>query len=82
MKQDKWNPTPKGQKFKIGTRVKIAKDLGRTMTPHFKSGCEATVAHSYKQMFGGDNVTSYCLNVEGKGLVSWYYEHQLTEVKE
>lgn len=79
MTRVKNTPEPAGQKFPIGTKVKIAKDLGPRM-PHFPSGIQGTVNYVYAHAFGGDNVTSYCLNVEGAGNIAWYEEHQLTEV--
>lgn len=68
--------TPKGQKFPIGTRVRVADDLGDCMT-HFISSCNATVVYTYKQMWGGEDVTSYCLDIDGHGECAWYKEHQL-----
>jgi hypothetical protein len=72
-------PVPEGQKFPIGTRVHIAKDLGKSME-HFERGVDATVCYTYAHAYGGDNVTSYCLDVDGCGEISWYKEHQLTEI--
>jgi hypothetical protein len=72
---------PKGQKFPIGSRVKIAKDLGAGMS-HFPSDKLATVMHTYAHAFGGSDVKSYCLDVDGEGEISWYEEHQLTLEKE
>lgn len=48
---------------------------------HFTSGVNATVVHTYAHAYGGRDVKSYCLNVDGEGRVSWYYEHQLTAIK-
>ncbi len=70
---------PKGQKFKPGTRVRIADDLGDYMK-HFKSGVNATVQYSYAQAYGGDNVESYSLDIDGFGECAWYKEHQLTAI--
>lgn len=67
---------PKGQKFAIGSRVRIAKDLGAGMS-HFPSDKLATVMHTYAHAFGGNHVKSYCLDVDGVGRISWYEEHQL-----
>jgi len=71
-------PEPAGQKFPCGSRVRIADDLGRGMS-HFESGLDATVAHTYAHAFGGDNVTSYCLDLDGHGTCSWYYEHEVID---
>jgi hypothetical protein len=68
---------PKGQKFPNGSRVRIADDLGSSMR-HFTSGVGATVCYTYAHAYGGRDVKSYCLDVDGRGRVSWYYEHQLT----
>ena len=68
---------PKGQKFSIGDRVFIAKDLGKYMS-HFPSGEWATVMYTYAHAYGGNNIKSYCLNIDNHGKVSWYYEHQLS----
>ena len=68
---------PEGQKFPIGSRVRIAKDLGDGMS-HFPSDKLATVRHTYAHAFGGNHVKSYCLDVDGEGEISWYEEHQLT----
>lgn len=64
------------QKFKRGDYVKVAKNLGSSMS-HFKSDCEAIVCYSYKDEFGGYDTQSYCIHIKGYGEVSWYYEHQL-----
>ena len=78
-------PEPEGQKFRIGARVKIADDLGPTMS-HFPSGCMATVRYTYAHAYSSshpNDLKSYCLNLDGcQGDHSWYYEHQLTEVPE
>jgi hypothetical protein len=71
------NTEPKGQKFPCGSRVRITDDLGRFMS-HFESGCDATVRYTYAHAYGGDNVESYCLDVDGYGEVAWYEEQQLT----
>ena len=72
-------PTPKGQKFPCGSRVRIADDLGPYMH-HFESGCNAAVKYTYAHAYGGDNCHSYCLDIDGVGEVSWYEEHQLTAI--
>ena len=70
---------PEGQKYAIGTRVRIADDLGPSMS-HFTSGANATVKHTYAHAYGGSNVKSYCLDIDGEGQVSWYLEHHLTPI--
>lgn len=72
----KSTPAPKGQKFPVGARVKIADDLGPSMS-HFPSGKMATVLYTYAHAYWGDDVTSYCLDVDGVGSVAWYHELQL-----
>lgn len=72
-------PAPKNQKFPNGSRVRIADNLGPYMS-HFKSGVNATVVHTYAHAYGGSDVKSYCLDVDGYGEVSWYEEHQLTAI--
>jgi len=72
-------PEPKGQKFPNGSRVRIADDLGSAMS-HFQGGVNATVKYTYAHAYGGDDVKSYCLDIDGYGEVSWYYEHQLTAI--
>lgn len=72
-------PEPVGQKFPCQSRVRIADDLGDTMS-HFRSGCDATVLYTYAHAFGSDDVTSYCLDLDGDGRVSWYREWQLTAI--
>jgi len=74
------DPIPKGQKFPPGTRVHIAEDLGPWMS-HFESGVDATVEYTYAHAYGGDNINSYSLDVDGHGSIAWYYENQLTEIK-
>ena len=74
----------KKQKFKKGTIVRIADDLGESMS-HFDKGCLAVVAGTYSQQYGGTNVNSYTLYIIDKRSIvcrcSWYEEHQLTETK-
>lgn len=64
------------QKFKKGDHVKIADDLGESMS-HFQSGCDAIVIGSYADQYGGSDITSYTLHIKGSGENSWYYENQL-----
>lgn len=70
-------PVPIGQKFAPGTRVRIADNLGPSMS-HFPKGRFATVVSTYAHQYGGDDVKSYTLNIDGLGQHSWYEEHQLT----
>ena len=75
MERVKTTPTPEGQRYPVGTRVRIADDLGPYMR-HFPAGRFATVLHTYAHAFGGDDVKSYCLDVDGYGPVAWYFENQ------
>ncbi len=72
---------PDGQNFPCGSRVRIVDDLGRSMA-HFKSGVNATVEHTYAHAYGGNDVESYSLNIDGFGSCAWYYEWQLTQITE
>lgn len=72
-------PAPDGQKFPVGSRVRIADDLGPHKGHFPGAGQLATVHHTYAHAFGGDNVRSYSLDIEGYGRVAWYEESQLTE---
>jgi hypothetical protein len=67
------------QKFAIGSRVRIIKNLGPSM-PHFPSGKNATVKYTYAYVYGGNDYKSYCLDVDDIGEVSWYYEQQLKSI--
>lgn len=72
------------QKFKKGTVVRIADDLGPRMN-HFQKGCLAVVQYTYYSEYGGDihtNSKQYGLYIEGSGTCAWYYEHQLTFVSD
>ena len=69
-------PQPKEQKFPIGTKVRIADDLGQFMS-HFTKGVNATVEYTHAHAYGG-SAKSYSLNIDGKGSTAWYEEHQLT----
>lgn len=71
-------PEPVGQKYHRGARVRIADDLGQCMR-FFPSGCLATVEHTYAHAFGGDDVKSYSLIVDGHGSTAWYNEDQISE---
>lgn len=68
------------QKFKKGDLVKIAKDLGSSMS-HFTNDCEAIVMGSYADKFGGPDTKSYTLFLENGGECAWYEEHQLTLIE-
>lgn len=72
-------PEPQGQKFPDGSRVRIADDLGEGMS-HFQSGVNAIVCYTYAHAYGGDDVKSYCLDIDDYGRVSWYEEWQLTAI--
>jgi len=78
----KYIPAPKKQKFSIGAKVRIAKDLGEYMLHFPGAGTIATVVCTYAQAFGGNDVKNYKLDVKGCGSVAWYHESQLTLVKE
>ena len=78
-KRAKNNPAPTGQKFAPGQRVHITDDLPRYMS-HFRSGVNATVKYTYAHAYGGDDVKSYCLDLDGHGECSWYEEDQLTPI--
>ena len=73
------------QKFRKLTFVKVDEEMPETMS-HFDKGFVGIVEGTYSQIFGGRNIGSYALyKVEGDKIVnriSWYYEHQLTELKE
>ena len=73
------NPPPKGQKFPVDSRVHICKELGGCMS-HFKADCNATVMYTYAHAYGGNNIKSYSLNIDGYGKVAWYEEWQLTAI--
>jgi hypothetical protein len=47
---------------------------------HFQGGVNATVKYTYAHAYGGDDVKSYCLDIDNHGEVSWYEEHQLTAI--
>lgn len=77
MERVRTTPEPKNQKFPCGSRVMIVDDLGPNMS-YFTSGVGATVIYVYAHAYGGNDVESYCLDVDGEGKVSWYYESQLS----
>lgn len=70
------------QKFLIGQKVHIAKDLGSSMR-HFTSDVDAIVLYSYNDRYGGGNTNQYGLGILGKNgkikfCSSWYWANQLT----
>lgn len=73
-------PAPDLQKFPCESRVRIADDLGPGMF-HFTSGVDATVKYTYAHAYGGSDVKSYCLDIDGHGECSWYEEWQLTAIE-
>ncbi len=68
-----------GQKFAVGQKVYVAKDLGKTMS-HFRSDQEATIAYSYGQMYGGDT-DDYMVTFKDGSNGGWYNERNLTAIK-
>jgi hypothetical protein len=78
-------PEPNGQKFRKGTFVDIAEDLGCCMQ-HFHNGIPARVEYTYAHAYWGNDINSYSLLVRGESghwrSVAWYDEQQLTEIKE
>lgn len=70
------------QKYHEGDLVKIAEDLGASMS-HFTAGCKAIVMYSYEEKYGSSSGSAekFCVYIKGKGPVSWYKEHQLTLIK-
>lgn len=75
------NPEPKEQKFHIGERVHITKDLPPSMR-HFKKDCNATVEYVYAHAYGGNDIGSYSLIIDNYGSSAWYKENQLTRLSE
>jgi len=65
------------QKFKRGDVVRIAADLGLSMS-HFRKDEDAVVMGSYADEYGGCNTKDYTLLFFGGQETSWYEEHQLT----
>ena len=72
---------PLGQKYPPGGRVRIVDNLGPSMS-HFPAGRLATVQYTYAQAYGGDDVDSYSLNIDGLGTHAWYRESHLLPVDE
>jgi hypothetical protein len=71
MERVRTTPPPAGQKFPPGAKVIV------THIPGVGDNVLATVHHTYAHAYGGDNVTSYCLDFEGRGLVAWFEENQM-----
>lgn len=71
----------KQQKFKKNSVVRIADDLGDSMS-HFPNGELAVVEYSYAERFWGNDTKSYSLYLEDRGSVAWYHEEQLEFVSE
>lgn len=66
-------------KYKHGDMVRVADDLGDTMS-HFESGVDAIILGSYQDLCGGSmkhHHREYSIYIRGKGSVSWYKEDQL-----
>ena len=73
-------PAPASQKFAPGARVKIADDLGPSMS-HFPAGRLATVKYTYAHVYGSQyarHILMYSLDIDGIGEVAWYDECQLS----
>ena len=68
------------QKFQKGDWVRVAKDLGPSMS-HFTADCEAIVIGSYADQYGGSDRDSFTLHLKGRGHSSWYYGSQLTLIE-
>jgi hypothetical protein len=69
------------QKFFLGDRVRIAKDLGPSMD-HFEKDCEAIVMYSYAEQYDGRDVDKFSLHIlPNRGESSWYYADQLTLIE-
>lgn len=69
----KTTPPPAGQKYPPGTRVRIA-------DPYMIHFINATVEYTYAHAYGGDDVKSYSLHIDGHGSTSWYQEGQLQPI--
>ena len=79
LKNVKNNPVPKEQKYLPGERVRIKYNLDGAMS-HFPGGRLATVKYTYAQAYWGNDVKSYCLDVDDIGEVSWYLENQIRRI--
>ena len=75
------------QKFFLGDLVRIADDLGVSMS-HFPSGQDAVVLYSYSEKYGrGSAANDKCIGLfilkgKDKGEHAWYYDAQLTLIEE
>jgi len=66
------------QKFRRGNLVRIADDLGESMS-HFTNGCNAIIIGTYSQLHGGFDIDSYQIMFPETGdTCAWYNEWQLT----
>lgn len=74
----KTEPAPPGQKFPVGARVRVSNGTSGYSVGLSGRGRTATVIHTYAHAFGGANVESYCLNVDGIGVSAWYDEAWLS----
>ena len=68
--------------FYRGDLVRIANDLGPMMEHFPGKGKRAIVLYSYADAYGSGKHSSLALYVEGTGEVAWYYDSQLTLIKE
>jgi len=66
-------PVPEGQKFPPGARVRVN-------DPSLEPGSLATVMHTYAHAFGGDDVRSYCLDVDEQGSIAWIDEDDIEAI--
>lgn len=61
------------QKYPKGARVQ---------TTHTWAGCTTgTIIGTYAQLYGGDNIDSYSLDIDGRGKCSWFPEASLTLIE-
>lgn len=73
------------QKFQIGQKVRVCKEMPRHMS-HFHSDFEATVLGTYAQLYRkghcdeARHYREYSLYSEEFGSLSWYDEDQLTAI--
>lgn len=69
-------PEPQGQKFPVGSRVIISEHCVAAFD--LPDGTEATVNYTYAHAYGGSDVKSYSLNIDGFGDILWFDERHLT----
>lgn len=67
------------QKFKKGDFVRVAVNLGPTMS-HFDAGMDAVVIGSYRDQYGGGGQHQYTICYADSTGTSWYNESQLTKL--